>query len=66
MSLHYNGEHQSSPFEAISIFLELNHVIGNSQVFGDQNSAATSVLEKAVDVSITDVKIKMYYSNYFL
>lgn len=51
MTLHYDGDHQNSASEAVSMFLQLCDNIGDNKLFDDEESAVNAVTEKAADVS---------------
>ncbi|KAF7987451.1 hypothetical protein HCN44_003213 [Aphidius gifuensis] len=50
--LHYNGEHQNSPDDAVIMFLELNDNIKNNKVFDDSRTAVDCVVNKALELGL--------------
>ncbi|XP_011311884.1 zinc finger HIT domain-containing protein 2 [Fopius arisanus] len=50
--LHYDGDHQNSVKEAVSMFLQLCDNIADNRVFDNEESAVDAVTEKASDLQL--------------
>lgn len=50
--LHYNGEHQNSPVDAVIMFLELNDNMKNNKIYNDSETAIDSVVNKALQLGL--------------
>ncbi|XP_063986006.1 zinc finger HIT domain-containing protein 2 [Diachasmimorpha longicaudata] len=49
MVFHYDGDHQNSAKEAVSMFLQLCDSLGSNKIFDNEESALDAVTEKAAD-----------------